>query len=493
MLSFSEFCSTCKVSSTEQLQATQQMQVPLPYSAVSAASEQDPGKMTLPRLSPRPEGSPRELSKAGFSALDPEDTEEDDPAFQRKRRLAFAKTTIGITMREGGTCKVEESVYGAAIVMPQMARTVGWDRTLTILAIRSWIFLLLNVLLQSYLLGMLAKEENVMDLFAGQMYLCDFGAWAHDVAGPGGTGPGGTEVTAPRMYSWGAWVNRNFVKSSFQALFPEKADEIDHLIDPGEYGVESYLCRWVCCFIFMIPCMQELNIIIKMAELIYQVPTSAEPWIEPKPDSNIEMGLISEVQLKIAGMPLMWKVINLVIVVGLKLLLWKQTAETGMTFLMETSGIQDIIVNSVGLTFIVSLDELICTALMSEETRNFVNACEDFALYDAKTSCVGDMSRLTDDEILQKHNEQQNRWSWSFKDLFSLLPSKLMLSLALTCLFVWQYYLKKCEKSADGRWVSKTMYLPKSVSYTIMQAFFPAVFPPDYESTPYWTMPKEEE
>jgi len=294
------------------------------------------------------------------------------------------------------------------------------------------------------------------------------------------------------MYSWDAWVNRNFVKASFKALFPDKAAEIDQVVDPGEYGVESYVCRWVCCFIFMIPCMQELNIIIKMAELIYQVPTSPEPWIEPR-GSSVELGLISEVQLKIAGMPCKWKLLNLVIVVGLKALLWKQTAETGMTFLMETSGIQDIIVNSVGLTFIVSLDELICTALMSEETRNFVAACEDYPLYDAKTSCVGDMSVLSDDEILQKHNEQQNFWSWGIKDLFALLPMKLIISVLLTFLFVGQYYLKKCEKSEDGRWVSKTMYLPKSVTFTIFQAFFPALFPPDVEEAPYWRMPTEDD
>merc|ERR1719487_2143677 len=160
----------------------------------------------MPKLSPRPKESPRVLSKS-YASLEQVD---DDPIFQRKRKLAFAKTTIGITMREGGTCKVEESVSGAAIVMPQMARTVGWDRTMTVLAIRSWIFLTLNILLQSYLLGMLAKEENVMDLFAGQMYLCDFGAWVEDCPGVGCTGPGGTDITAPRMYSWDAWVNRNF-------------------------------------------------------------------------------------------------------------------------------------------------------------------------------------------------------------------------------------------------------------------------------------------
>merc|ERR1719506_3577426 len=58
-------------------------------------------------------------------------------------------------MREGGTCKVEQSVYGAAIVMPQLARTAGWSKCFTILAFRSYVFLMLNILLQSFVLKML--------------------------------------------------------------------------------------------------------------------------------------------------------------------------------------------------------------------------------------------------------------------------------------------------------------------------------------------------
>mmetsp|Transcript_18376 Transcript_18376/g.29004 ORF Transcript_18376/g.29004 Transcript_18376/m.29004 type:complete len:434 (+) Transcript_18376:102-1403(+) len=412
-----------------------------------------------------------------------------DQEMQRKQHLAYAKTTIGITMREGGTCKVEETVYGAAIVMPQMARTVGWDRTMTIMAVRAWFFLALNCMMQSYLLAMLSKEENVMDLFAGQMNLCDFGAFVDRCPGPGCKGPGGTDITASRMYNWDSFLNRNFVKDSFKALFPDRLEDIDRLVDPGEYGVESYWCRFMCCFVFMIPCMQELNIIIKMMELMYQIPSADEAWIEARDDLPV-LGGIEEVRLKIAGMPMKWKVINLVFVIFPKVALWKLTCESGMTFLMETSGIQDIIVNSVALTFIVSLDQLIMSALMSEETRNIVANVEDYRLWDPTTSCVGDIALLSDDEILEKHEEAQALRSCGCKDFIDILPFKLFASLLLTLLFIAQYYIKYCKFDQENfRFVSKDVYLPKTTVMRWYQAFLPTFFPLEREDKPYWTMP----
>merc|ERR1740133_321767 len=88
-----------------------------------------------------------------------------------------------------------------------------------------------------------------------------------------------------------------------------------------------------------------------------------------------------------------------------KIVLWKLTAETGVGMLMDTASISDIITNSVALTFILGIDELLGTALMSEETLHFVNATEDFPLFDLETSCIGHMSELTDDELLSRYRD----------------------------------------------------------------------------------------
>lgn len=409
---------------------------------------------------------------------------------ERQRKLAFAKTTIGITMREGGVCRVEENVYGAAIVMPQVARTTGWDKTVLILAVRSVFFLAFNICLQCYALTMLSKEDNVMNKFSGEMYLCDFGAFAENCPGPGCLGPGGTDVTAPRMYDIESYLKRKFVRDSFIALFPDRVTEAFEKVDIGEYGVEDYLLRWTCCFVFMISCMDDLVLTYKMAELLYQIPTKDEPWIEPLADITVR-GSVDEVRFKIAGMPMMWKLINGLIVVCPKLFLWKLTCEVGVSFLMNTSTIGDIVINSVAITFIINLDELIYNALMSEETRRVVAATESFALFNAHTSCVGDMSLLTDDEILEKHHEQQGLRSWSIADLVAILPQKFFFALLLTTGFISLYYLEHCNPNTEKPelTVSKDMYLPKSVSYYFLNACCQFLFPVPSEETPYWRMP----
>lgn len=425
-----------------------------------------------------------------FEDNDAYDSDADIP--ERDWDLAFARTTIGVTMREEGTCRIEESVYGAAILMPQVARTVRWNKTMTMLAIQSWMFLVLNIYLQAYLLKMLAKEEIIMDGFAGQMFLCDFGADLTDCPGPGCRGPAGTDITGPRLYNWDAIVNRNFVKDSLKTLFPEKIDEINANIDPGEYGVESYWCRLACCFIFMITCMDDLNGIFKMAQLFVKIPTERGHWIHPRPNRGRKLvGAIEEVDVKIAGMPFAWKFLNFVIIVFPKLMLWKLTAETGVGMLMDTSGIDDIITNSVALTFILGIDELMGQSLMSEEALNFVKATEDFHLYDETTSCVGHMSEMSEDELLEKYAAiQMGFTSLRFSDLKHLIPIKLLISVFGTLLFVFEYYYKHCEPNPDdaSRLVSKTMYLPTTMDFTWLNALLPQVWAVQ-RGDKFWEMP----
>lgn len=395
--------------------------------------------------------------------------------------LTFARTAIGITMRDEGTCRIEESVYGAAILMPQLARTSRWNKTMTMLAFQSFLFLAINIFLQAYLLKMLAKEEVVMDGYAGQMFLCDFGKGVEDCPGPGCRGPLGTDITGPRMYSWGAIVDRLFVKDSLKALFPDRVDEINDKVDPGEYGVESYQCRYACCFIFMIALMAELEVIYKIAQLLWKIPTKSERWIRPRPETGSKLiGAVDEVQVKIRGMPLSWKLLNTVVILFPKILLWKLTAETGMNMLMDTSGIDSIITNSVALTFILGIDELMGEALMSEEALNFVKATEDFELFDDTTSCVGDMSLLTEVELLQKFRQTQHGFgSLTFSDLTDIVPTRLLVSVIGTCYFVWGYYRKHCVPDPDGtdRYVSKTLYQPKHLEFSWLNALLPIFFP----------------
>eukprot|EP00435_Cladocopium_sp_Y103_P021936 s875_g5.t1 len=89
---------------------------------------------------------------------------------------------------------LDKGLYGAALLMPQLARSAGYPKNLVILCLRSYIFLAVNYVCQVLVLYMIAKEELIWDAFAGQMFLCDFGRNAGDCPnGPDCVGPGATD------------------------------------------------------------------------------------------------------------------------------------------------------------------------------------------------------------------------------------------------------------------------------------------------------------
>ncbi|CAE7407178.1 unnamed protein product [Symbiodinium necroappetens] len=310
--------------------------------------------------------------------------------------------------------------------MPQLARSAGYPKNLVILCIRCYTFLVVNYICQGLILYMIAKEELVWDAFAGQMFLCDFGRSAGDCVddptGPNCVGPGGTTYAPARIYSWSVWSTRIYVRDALKAVFPEKAAEIQELVDPGEsLGVNEHA-------------------------------KSIRGWSE--------MDLC---KLKVAGMPLAWKIINIFLVVLPKLLLWSLTAQAGITFLMETSTIDDLVVNSVALAFILQIDELLCSELMPETNRAIVDMLEDYELQGYEEANT--VEQMKDSELLEEYEEKLKR-DWSWMELANFIPFKLLLVTAFTVLFVELYYWRNCVRGPDGGMVSKNMHYPQSTRFS---------------------------
>lgn len=401
--------------------------------------------------------------------------------------LAKAKIYGGLKVLESGKVGVEQSsVYGAAMLLPQVARSLGWPREITVKAIRAYIYLFMSIGVVCTLLLYMSKEENVIDGFAGQMFLCDFGV-GMDASreGPGGIGPGGTSIIASRMYSYTDWVTRNYVTSSLKALFPGKEAEIMHHSDPGEYGVESYRCRLLCCFVFMLSIAQELDLLVDMLRLLYYVPNQNEHWVllgDQHPDERDPAEKwLDQVQVKIAGMSVPWKIANFTLVFLPKCVVFVLTASTGTTFLMESSSIDDMIVNSVALGFLLEIDELMTSAVQSISVKHLLKACESFPLYE-----TSDVGVLEDDKIIEEFQRQPKTSAISF--IVHVMPYRLIVVVLMTTIFVVRYYWQHCNFH-DGRLVSKPMYLSKSVRWTLLNAIFPGLVPSEKEDEPFWTMP----
>lgn len=413
------------------------------------------------------------------------------------KKLAGAKLIGGLQLLTKGAVGIEkESVYGAALLMPQLARSLNWPIPLTALVIRSWLFYSLCLLLHGALLTFLAKEERVMDRFSGQMNLCDFGAftgpWALsecDELGTGCMGPGGTTITNPRLYSWTQWTTRKFVADSLKAVFPDKASLIDEKADPGEYGVESYWCRLLCCFIFMASLSSEVENMMKMANLLWSVPSEQGCWIDllsHDAEDTIDHWL-DHVSIKADGIPLGWKIFNWLFLFVPKFVLFAMTAQNGINFLMETGNIDDFIVNAVALTFLLNLDNMVFEAFSSQAAQKLCDMCDDFILWN-----VEDIESNDERWILDTFHEK-NRFDFSCGRLrnllYTTLPLKMGMVMSLTFGFISYYYYTHCE-FRDGRWVSIDMYLPKSAAYNFWNSWAEFIFPIPSESKPYWTYPR---
>lgn len=325
-----------------------------------------------------------------------------------------------------------------------------------------------------------------MDAFAGQMYLCDLGASIEKCPDARGCeGPGGTKYSPRRMFPFEQWVTRNFAKHALKTIYPDKADEIDRLVDPGEYGLESYKCRLLCCFLFMLSLTSEFDIIMSMVQLLYALPTKGEMWFEYDPDTD------SDVKIQLAGMPCHWKVVNVLVIVVPKLILWKLTCQAGINFLLDTSEIIDMVANCVALRFILNIDELLFENLTLQDTQDIMALVQGFNVNRSSE----DVQRDIDDQIEQIPEsiklerdiyEVQNRCS-----IKSMFPVKLLFVIFLTSVFVANYYLQHCTKNSDGMWVPNDLHLPRSAEYTMLNFLAPSWFPIEEQEEPVWTMPSE--
>lgn len=385
-------------------------------------------------------------------------------------------------------CKVETtSVYGSAVVMPQFARSSGYNKSVSELAARSLMYCSVNIAIQGCILALFSKEQSVWNAFASRMNLCDFGATLDQCPNaPGCTGPGGTQFQPLMRYSFIQWMNRNFVKSSITALFPERADEIADIIKPGEYGVESNVCRILCCFMFMMGVTKDAIQVYDLVRLLRHVPTEGGEWMyyvkapgssEPELSGN-RMVTLDGVRLKIAGIPFGWKVFNFIFILLPKMLFCFKTAELGISFLMNTSDITDSIVNSMALVFILNIDELVFDTFTAEKTKYMMDHTEPFHL-----NAGGLEEHALESTIL--FSDERCRKSYWCPDLF---PNRLLLVLPLTSFFLSLYYWTHCQKSDDGTWVSQPVYLPKSLNVSGLTAYFPMLFPIDVQSKPIWEM-----
>jgi len=299
------------------------------------------------------------------------------------------------------------------------------------------------------------------------------------------------ELFVPQVVRFRSMEHKNVLRQSLQALFPDKADKITELVDPGEYGMESYFCRVACLFVFSLACLKDLQQALNLAELLYTVPTADETWVYCDNPSWGEREYvkmvhgISEVHLvkfQVSGMPMKWKVITAFVVLAPRLFLWFFFVTMGVHMVMETSTILQLILNSMSLTFIPGLDKGLFFTLTRQTIKHLMRNLEDF-------------TRIKEEELHVECTERVMGWylkeelgaGWMRRFLKATAMWRLLAVLIVTAIFAYSYYAENCYKAEDGSYISNPLRLPADISFSMWSAIFPSTMREEQE--PVWSMP----
>merc|ERR1711871_159029 len=130
-----------------------------------------------------------------------------------------------------------------------------------------------------------------------------------------------------------------------------------------------------------------------------------------------------------------------------KLWLWLLTVDIGMVFLMETAQIPDMIINAVALAFILSIDEILVSALFPSSATYMLENMEAFPIFD--------ISVLEDETEIDAYNKNM------LDQQFNLLSPKLWQAVisgrvvgivCVTGFFMAKHYFQHCVHLPDGSW-----------------------------------------
>mmetsp|Transcript_8054 Transcript_8054/g.18836 ORF Transcript_8054/g.18836 Transcript_8054/m.18836 type:complete len:423 (-) Transcript_8054:148-1416(-) len=408
----------------------------------------------------------------------------DEQSVERLEGLEKAADLLLQVERSQTVFKLEKSsVYGSAVAFPQIARSSGYKTVFVTLWLRSWMALAVNYLVQGSLVMLVGEATQIMAPLGGQMHLCDFGAHLDECEGPGGTwipectGPGGTQFAPPRLYGYTQWAVQKFIKQALLDVVPDQEEVINDKVDPGEYGLENRGCRWLCLFLFVLSVNHEIQVCLRMLMMLWWLPSNPgeSEWIVIK-DGNVKY--------RIAGMPCIWKFITFLVVFIPKLALVHFVLLEGTLLLMDSSGILDTILGAMSLSFILDVDEMLHSAMITNAGLHVLDKIEDMEEKPGRAAEV---------EASETAAAAADKTSW-WPLVRQLIPVRLVIALVVMAFFTGRYYEFKCVYKEDlNMFVSKDMYLPKRASYSFTDFIFNGLFHTVGKSEePFWTMPTPE-
>merc|ERR1719272_2480024 len=109
--------------------------------------------------------------------------------------------------------------------------------------------------------------------------------------------------------------------------------------------------------------------------------------------------------------------------------------------------------NTVALSFILSIDELICASAFTGTAKYMLDSLEPLPLFEP-ASVDGDM------DTWERHQENRQWNICTPKIYFVTFPKRLFGILAVTIFFQYKYYVEHCQQRGDGSWISLDLHVP---------------------------------
>jgi hypothetical protein len=258
-----------------------------------------------------------------------------------------------------------DTLYGSAIVLPQVAQDMEWHPKYIGLCVEAAICLFLVYLMQGIFVYEVARLVQAKDQQCDRHpdYCLDRGFRLSDRALIGGRDRW-YRCFPPAFNS--SWTRHEIIYHS-----------------PGSAsGGGLHLCRRLCVVAFVIFLFKEVRQSWEMLRLLLKLPGQHEPWVvvvdqlEENAKVNHDKTQVPEIEVErkahvkwqINGMDRNWKILSFCTLIVPKMLLCFLLLWYGSEWLMNTYDHGELILNAVALVFVLDLDEAVFFATSDSDT-----------------------------------------------------------------------------------------------------------------------------
>mmetsp|Transcript_9068 Transcript_9068/g.25334 ORF Transcript_9068/g.25334 Transcript_9068/m.25334 type:complete len:475 (-) Transcript_9068:140-1564(-) len=303
-----------------------------------------------------------------------------------------------------------DTLYTASIVMPMIARSSGYKLTFTAIAVKMVVLNLVCIALQLGLISSFNHARVVLPALDGAPNICTYGQDTGNTYTP--HGPLGIKLERNRRN-----IETDFTMVMVRNTLHEvmkRVNVTNDIIGPVDLGMESATCRLVCIGVFCIAILAEVFTMIDLARFLWYVPAEgpapraeeglleASPetkechkatkrWVTFSSDAKSKVmreswhltgrNNLDSVRFKASAMPWSWKVVVSLLLMAhctvITLTFWN-----GLAFLMNTGAILDLVLNTLSLTFILELDNLLFFTLARGVTKEILKRIEPLSLHE---------------------------------------------------------------------------------------------------------------